>query len=137
MWNAVLLKITTFAENLQIVCSDGTVLKRYVIFDSMTQKNIHNLLALSKIRKMYHISELAMPLEIFREDNKVVGYTMPFCPGVLLDEAIEDSSFSPYEIMNAFVDLATVTERLPRRVFIGDLHGQNVLVSVDKLRFFV
>lgn len=136
MWNQILTsayKISqedNFNANARLwVCSDGTVLKHYVKFDAMTQKNIHNLLSLSKMRELYLIPQLVMPLEILREGNSVIGYTMPFCAGIPLDEAISISDYSPDEILNAFISLADAICCLPRRVFIGDLHGRNVLVE--------
>ena len=111
------------------VCPNGTVLKCYVKFDSPTENNIHNLLTLSKMRRLHQIPQLAMPLEILRENGAVVGYTMPFCPGIPLEQAMIDSSFSSEEILDAFIALATVINRLPWCVFIGDLHAQNVLVE--------
>ena len=136
MWNKILTSAYEISQedNLNAnarlwVCPNGTVLKRYMKFDSLTEKNIHNLLALSEIRRMHEIPQLAMPLEILRENNAVVGYTMPFCPGIPLEQAITDPGFSSEEIIDAFIALATVIKHLPQRVFIGDLHARNILVE--------
>ena len=138
MWNAVLTSAYEISQKNNLnanarlwVCPNGTVLKRYVKFDSLTEKNIHNLLTLSEIRRLHQIPQLAMPLEILRENDMVVGYTMPFCPGIPLEQAMTDPGFSSEEILKVFIALATVINHLPRRVFIGDLHAQNVLVEPD------
>lgn len=108
---------------------DDTVLKQYVIFNSITKKNIHILTRVARMKRLRKIEQLVLPLQIVYAGKDIVGYTMPYCGGITLDEAIVSGDYSPQCILAAFESLAKVINKLPRRVRIGDLHGKNVLVE--------
>ncbi len=108
---------------------DGTVLKQYVIFNSITKKNIQILTQMARMKRLKKIEQLVLPLQFVYTGKDIVGYTMPYCGGVTLEEAIVSEDYSPQSILAAFESLAKVINKLPRRVRIGDLHGKNVLVE--------
>lgn len=108
---------------------DSTVLKQYVVFDDITEKNIQIITRISKMRRLKTIEQLALPLQIVYDGEGIVGYTMPYCRGITLEEAIVSGKYSPQCILAAFESLAKVINKLPRNIRIGDLHGKNVIVE--------
>lgn len=108
---------------------DDTVLKQYVVFDDITKKNIQILTQVSKMRRLRTIEQLVLPLHIVYTGKDIVGYTMPYCSGITLEEAIVSGHYSPQCILAAFESLARVINKLPRSLRIGDLHGKNVIVE--------
>ncbi len=110
---------------------DGTVFKQYVVFNDITKNNMHIISQISKIKRLKHIKQLALPLQIVCEGNDIVGYTMPHCGGITLENAIHLGQYSPESVLAAFVSLAEVINKLPGNIRIGDLHGENVLVETN------
>lgn len=108
---------------------DTTVLKQYVKFDAVTEKNIRIISHIEKLKRLRAIEQLALPLQVVYDGQLVVGYTMPYCSGITLEEAIVSDAYSPLCILSAFESLANVINSLPRNLRIGDLHGKNVIVE--------
>ena len=70
-----------------------------------------------------------MPTAIATDGGRIVGYLMPYHPGRSLYGYLEDPSVDASAKLAAFVQLAGVLKRLPPGVFVGDLHGDNVIVD--------
>lgn len=109
--------------------SDGTVLKQYVLSNDITEKNIQILKRVVKMKQLRAIKQLALPCGIVTSNRNIIGYTMPYCHGVTLEEAITTGACPPQVILTAFESLARVINQLPKQFRIGDLHGKNVLVE--------
>ena len=56
---------------------DGTVLKQYVIFNSITKKNIQILTQMARMKRLKKIEQLVLPLQFVYTGKDIVGYTMP------------------------------------------------------------
>lgn len=110
---------------------DGTVYKRYFVYNDITNKNIDNLLKLSKNKRLQRIPEITMPTSIITTDGRVRGYFMPYHKGVSLNDVLFSDAYSDEFRLQILIKLASVILRLPKDVFIGDLHGENVLVLPD------
>lgn len=111
---------------------NGTVFKQYVIYNEVTEKNINNLLSLVKIKVLYRIPEISMPITAYQQDGKVAGYLMKYHKGVTLGELMRKSG-SAEECFRAFFKIASVINKLPKGVYIGDLHAGNVIVEHDDI----
>ena len=108
---------------------NGLVYKEYFDFNELTRKNIENLLVIAKTPQLKTIGELAFPEEIIEKDGRVIGYTMPYCPGRQLLDYINDENISFDAKLSCFAQLAGVIARLPGNIYIGDLHMKNVIVD--------
>lgn len=111
---------------------DKTVYKKYFIYNTVTEKNIHNLLLLSEMKRLYKIPELIMPKAICYDDEKVCGYLMQYCEGNTLYNIMQNSSESE-TVIYYLKKLSETIVRLPKNVFIGDLHLGNVIVNEENL----
>lgn len=111
---------------------DGTLFKEYVTYDNVTSENIDNLFLISSSEKLRKIPEISMPLAIYEEQGRIAGYLM---------EYHDMKSFAYYlntrehsVVLRAFQQIAMVINKLPRGVYIGDLHAGNVLVNENDIR---
>ena len=107
----------------------GLVYKEYFDFNELTRKNIENLLVIARSSQMKAIEELAFPQEIVEKEGRVIGYTMPYCPGRQLLDYINDENISFDAKLSCFAQLAHVIAQLPGNIYIGDLHMKNVIVD--------
>lgn len=122
------------AENLNATARlwiqpDQTVFKEYVIRNELTYQNIVNLLLISKIKNLYKFPEIVMPLTIVRDSDQVLGYTMPYVSGITLNDFLDNKNISNYRKLNVLISLADVINRMPKGVYIGDLHAKNIIVD--------
>lgn len=108
---------------------DNTVFKQYIKYNRITCKNIKNLLKLSKNITLYSINEIAMPIQIYRNGIRICGYTMPYCKGKPLEDVLMSSEIDAKKQLICLMNLGKVICNLPANVYIGDLHGHNVLVE--------
>ena len=111
---------------------NGTVYKRYFTNNEITNKNIANLLKLSENKKLQGMPEITMPTSIILNDGRVQGYCMPYHRGVSLNDVLYSDAYSNEFHLQILMKLASLILRLPKDVFIGDLHGENVLVLPDE-----
>lgn len=110
---------------------DGTVYKHYFIYNELTNKNIDVLLRLCKDKRLQIIPEITIPTSIVMINGMVQGYCMPYHQGVSLNDVLFSDAYSDEFRLQILIKLASVILRLPKDVFIGDLHGENVLVLPD------
>lgn len=110
---------------------DGTVYKRYFIYNELTNKNIDVLLRLCKDKRLQIIPEITIPTSIVMINGMVQGYCMPYHQGVSLNDVLFSDAYSDEFRLQILIKLASVILHLPKDVFIGDLHGENVLVLPD------
>lgn len=110
---------------------NGTVYKRYFVNNEITNKNIANLLKLSENKKLQGMPEITMPTSIILNDGRVQGYCMRYHQGVSLNDVLCSDAYSDEFRLQSLIKLASVILRLPKDVFIGDLHGENVLILHD------
>lgn len=111
---------------------NGTVYKQYVICNELTKKNINNLLKIASIRALRRLPELALPLEIYSANDRVEGYLMKYYDMKSLMHYLTDKNHTV--VLMAFQHLASLINKLPRDVYIGDLHARNVLVNENEIR---
>jgi hypothetical protein len=108
---------------------NGLVYKEYFNFNELTRKNIENLLVIARSAQMEAIEELAFPQEIIEKNGQVIGYTMPYYPGRMLLDYVNDETVSFEAKISCFSQLARVLSQLPENIYIGDLHMKNVIVD--------
>ena len=108
---------------------DNTVFKQYIKYNRITCKNIKNLLKLSKNITLYSINEIVMPIQIYRNGKRICGYTMPYCKGKPLEDVLMSSEIDAKKQLICLMNLGKVICNLPVNVYIGDLHGHNVLAE--------
>lgn len=75
--------------------------------------------------------EITMPTAIIMNNGRVQGYCMPYHQSVDLNDVLFTETYSDEFRLQILIKLASVILRLPKDVFIGDLHGENVLVLPD------
>jgi hypothetical protein len=109
----------------------GEIYKQYVLYNATTETNTYNLNQIAELEQLYHIPELILPSRIVRENGKILGYMMPFCKGITMNEALESAALDHETLLKAFINLAKAICALPKTVAVGDLHGKNVLVEAD------
>lgn len=113
--------------------SNGTVYKQYAIYNEVTDKNISNLTKIMKIKSLKHIPELSLPLAVYsNSDGKVDGYLMEYHNMHPLSHYIDERNHMV--VLKAFQQLSDVIDKLPKTVYIGDLHAGNVLVGQESIR---
>lgn len=112
--------------------NNGTLFKQYVVYNELTMKNIDNLLRLASYRALQKIPELSLPLEIYITAGRVDGYLMKYHN--LKTLATYFDKREPLVVLSAFHHLAALINKLPKDVFIGDLHASNVLVNESEIR---
>lgn len=111
---------------------NGTVYKQYVIYNELTKKNIDNLLKIASNRALRGLPELSLPLEIYSTDDRVEGYLMEYHDMKSLMHYLTDKNHTV--VLMAFQHLASLINKLPRDVYVGDLHARNVLVNENEIR---
>lgn len=84
---------------------------------------------LSKNTTLYSINEIGMPILIYRDGKRICGYTMPYCKGELLEKVLMSSVIDTKKQLICLMNLGKVICNLPANVYIGNLHGNNVLVE--------
>lgn len=109
--------------------SDNTVFKQYIKWNRTTRKNINTLLEVSQNKTLYAFPEIVMPINIYRTKKGICGYTMPYCEGISMEEFLVSPLVDIKAQLFSLISLANVIRKLPERVYIGDLHGANVLVE--------
>lgn len=111
------------------IMDDGTIFKEYVIRNNTYHKNVRNLLRIAHRSDMYSLSEIAMPIHIYAKGLSIRGYSMPYCQGTPIGQYLADPDIDPSTQLRCLVHLGKVIHQLPNDIFIGDLHGDNVLVE--------
>lgn len=109
-----------------------TVYKQYVIYNELTKKNIDNLLKIASNRALCGLPELSLPLEIYSNGDRVEGYLMEYHDMKSLMHYLTGKNHSV--VLMAFQRLASLINKLPLDVYIGDLHAENVLVNENEIR---
>ena len=105
------------------------VTKLFVDQPELTRQNLCNLRLLQNHAALKAIPALVMPLSLFCLEGRPIGYTMPYIPGRTLTDYLADPSLGRTGQLDVLAQLAEVICALPEDVFIGDLHGENVLVD--------
>lgn len=108
-----------------------TVYKEYVLRNNIYRKNVHNLLKISSRSAMYSIPEIAMPISIYKKGLHIQGYTMKHYSGISIRDFLTDECVDSTMQLRCLIKLGSVICQLPEDIFIGDLHGENVLVEED------
>lgn len=114
------------------VQDDGTVYKQYVIYNDITKKNIDNLLRIANSKPLRNLQELSFPIAIYSNQGRIDGYVMEYHNMQHLGHYLNERNHNI--VLRAFRQLADLTNRLPKNVYIGDLHSGNVLVGDDTIR---
>ena len=106
-----------------------TVYKEYVLRNNMYRKNVRNLLKITSRSAMYLIPEIAMPISIYKKGLHIQGYTMKHYSGISIRDFLTDEYVDSTTQLRCLIKLGSVICQLPEDIFIGDLHGENVLVE--------
>lgn len=109
----------------------GQVAKVYTSNEEQWRKNLANLELICGQISQEDIPKLTLPTALLEYQNDVVGYLMPYIEGNTLDEVISCKLKPRADIISAFNQVASVINRLPTNVHIGDLHQRNIIVSYD------
>ena len=110
---------------------NGLVYKQYVLWNSTTFHNILSLLFVGRNPNLRRIPQIVTPTRIVYCGPMPVGYLMEYCPGPSLWEYLYAPMVSESAKRECFQNLADVINRMPCYIFVGDLHGGNVIVSED------
>ena len=110
---------------------NGNLYKQYVIWNPTTFRNILTLLTVGRSKRLRCISEIVTAEKIIFSGPIPVGYLMEYCQGQTLWAFLADNNFPHSVKRDCFRNLAAVINRMPKHIFIGDLHGANVIVSED------
>ncbi len=108
---------------------NNLVFKEYVLYNKTTIKNIMTLLVLSLKLRHKDFPEINLPISIIIKYFYVKGYLMPFCVGTSISEFLKSNTNTDETKLFALIELVKVIEKLPSHIFIGDLHGRNVIVE--------
>lgn len=84
---------------------------------------------MSQNKTLYSFPEIVMPINIYRNKKGICGYTMPYCEGISMEEFLVSPLVDIKAQLFSLISLANVIRKLPEKVYIGDLHGANVLVE--------
>ena len=114
------------------VQNDGTIFKQYVFFNELTKQNTDNLLRIVSSKKMHKIPELSMPLAVYERDGKIEGYLMEYHNMEPLTYYLKQREHSV--VLMAFQRIAALINKLPKGIYIGDLHAGNILVNREEIR---
>lgn len=107
---------------------NGLVYKQYVVWNRTTLRNILSLLVVGRSKKLRAVSEVVTADRIIFCGPIPRGYLMEFCPGRTLWTFLLDEKVTQAAKWDRFRDLAAVIAKLPKGIFIGDLHAFNVIV---------
>lgn len=113
------------------ITDEKTVIKLYVSSPERAQRNIENLMLLRNRNDLENLCELVMPTSLISIQNKIVGFSMPYIQGCSLNTFLSDRHISDKLKFSVFEQLAHLICKMPEDVFMGDLHGGNVLVDSD------
>lgn len=102
-----------------------------IAFSRDVEKNIENLIEISKLLSADLFPKLSLPTALISFRGQIVGYEMEYISGADLGTALQDPRYSHKQKINWFNQLAEVILSLPDGVFIGDLHSQNVMIRDD------
>ena len=102
---------------------------RTIVFESGVEKNIENLIEISKLLKADLFPRIVLPTALISFCGQTVGYEMPYISGRDLGTVLSDPQYHHKAKIELFNQLADIIISLPDDVFIGDLHSQNVLVD--------
>lgn len=94
-------------------------------------KNIANLKLICNQICSTDFLEIVFPTALLEHKGDAVGYLMPYIEGNTLDEIINCNLKSPRDILIIFDRVASVIQRLPNNIHLGDLHSRNVIVTND------
>lgn len=95
------------------------------------RKNLDNLLAICQRTSAATQPHIAFPTELISFRSRIVGYQMPYVPGIPLGEALLDPRYPHMQKIDWFRQLTDAILSLPEGICIGDLHPQNVLIRDD------
>lgn len=96
---------------------------------SLWEKNLVNLQVITNECATSDFPEINMATSLLEFDNKIVGYLMPYVEGNTFDDIIKRRLKTPSQILCIFDQIATVINKLPTNISIGDLHSRNILVT--------
>ena len=106
----------------------GLVYKQYVTWNYTTLRNILSLLVVGRNKKLHAIPQVVTAKKIIFRGPIPAGYLMEYCPGQTLWAFLTGDTVSQSAQRDRFQELAEVISKLPRGIFIGDLHAFNVIV---------
>lgn len=110
---------------------NGLLYKQYVIWNLTTFRNILSLLVVGRSKRLRRIHQIVTAEKIHFFGPIPLGYLMEYCSGQTLWVFLSDCTVPQTVKRDCFQNLAEVIGRLPKHIFIGDLHGGNVIVSRD------
>ena len=108
---------------------NNTVLKVYSVWNNQTKSNNDMLQEICRVKQLFSMREIAMPLQILFENNVIIGFTMPYYTGIHLDDYLSNPLIPSESKLHCLIKLAEIINAMPKDVFIGDLHGKNILVE--------
>lgn len=111
--------------------SNGLLYKQYVIWNLTTFRNILSLLVAGCNSSLRSNPQIVTPERIVFFGLIPKGYVMDYCRGQTMRDFLDNPKFSPTAKLSCFQNLADAINHIPRNIFIGDLHGGNVIVSED------
>ncbi len=128
-----LINKENFNTNCKLWIQDKYLFKQYIFFGKVTQQNINNIMNFIKRQDLKVVPELVLPKKlVFDEKKQVMGYIMDYYKKTeTLEDIFMDRNISSKNKKDVFVQLAMVLNKLPEDIFIGDLHGRNVIVDTD------
>lgn len=107
----------------------GQVAKIYTKRKELWYKNISNLSKICQLISPNDFPEIVFPIAFIEYLNETVGYLMPFIDGNTLDEVLTSKCRTTKEILLTFSQIASVLNRLPNEIHVGDIHPNNILVD--------
>ena len=110
------------------ILENDIVFKMYIPESDDYLRNIKNILILKKCYALKSIEEIVLPVELIKLEDKIIGYFMPYIKGKTMASFLYDPVITNKHKVEAFSKLASVINNLPRDIFIGDLHIENVLI---------
>ena len=93
------------------------------------EQNLTNLQLISNQLKAECFPELVLPDQLVEYSGNIVGYIMPYVEGTTLDKILHSMGNATHCILSVFDQLASVINRLPANIHLGDLHSKNVIVT--------
>ena len=94
-------------------------------------KNLTNLKLICNQISPQDFPEIVFPTGLLEHKGDIVGYLMPYIEGNTLFEVMDCKLFSTRDILMIFNRIASVIQRLPKNIHLGDLHPGNIIVSND------
>lgn len=97
--------------------------------ERLWEKNITNLRFMCRELNPVLFPELVFPTSLIEHDGRIVGYSMPYIEGETLSERIRSRHESKFLVMRWFDQIGSLINRLPNGIYIGDLHGGNIIID--------